>query len=178
MENTVDDVEGFRSIWNGNDEAECVDICWDLQKAGIEYRVTQRQVSRIGMTATWSYQVGVPDTAYESARRVAGLDADADEIEQQAFEILPAPVSQPDLDEERRAASYLTPLNQNEATAEVWSQNLSDNSSIVELALKENLIRYRIRHTENGIRKFLVNVKDEPKAREILHQIKNGEPPS
>jgi hypothetical protein len=129
------------------------------------------------MRVTWSFQVGVPDGDYERARRALGLNAGEDEIKEQTFEIQESPISQSDPDEEARAASYLKPLVQNEATEEVWSQNPSDNSSIAELALKENLIRYRIHRTENGTRKFFVLVKDKLRAGEILRQIKSGEPP-
>jgi hypothetical protein len=177
----MDDMSGFRVIWDGDSETDCVEICRDLQRAGIVYRVTQQPVSRsIRMRVIWKFRVGVRDTDYDSAKRALGLDRE-DEIEGQTFEIPESndPISQSNqLDEAARAGSYLKPLDQNEATEEVWSQSPSDHSSMVELALKENLIRYRIQREENGRRKFLVAPGDNLRAREILRQIKNGEPPS
>jgi hypothetical protein len=129
----------------------------------------------------WHFQVGVPDSDYESAREILGLNAEDDEVKDQPVEIKESigPVSQSvQLNEEKKAKSYREPWDPNEATEKIWSQDPSDSSSVVELSLKENFIRYRIQSEENGRRKFLVAPRDKPRAREILRQIESGEPPS
>ena len=60
-------------------------------------------------------------------------------------------------------------------TVEIWSQVALD--TIVEMALRENLVHYRLQRTENGAYKLFVLPEDAPRAREILCQIERGEPP-
>src|SRR5437868_10080352 len=102
------------------------------------------------MGVVWHFQVSVRDSDYRSAREALNLNADED----QPVEI-PESVSvvgdPGQVDEEGGSSSYLEQWDPNQATEEIWSQGLSDSSSIVELSLKENLIRFRMR-SENGTR--------------------------
>ncbi len=174
--------ESFRAIWDGDSETDCVEVCRDLMRAGIEYRVAQQPISRsIGLRVDFRYTVGVLDSDYKAARAALGFtEGVEDEIRDQAFEIPESvgPTSEfSRSDEERRAHSYLEPWHPGDATVEVWSQVASSTPTIVELALKENLIRYRLGNPENGRRKLLVLPEDEPRAREIVREIHLGEPP-
>lgn len=45
------------------------------------------------------------------------------------------------------------------------------------MALRENLIHYRLQRAENGAWRLFVLPEDEPRAREILREIERGEPP-
>jgi hypothetical protein len=172
--------ETFRIIWDGDSETDCVEICRELKRAGIVYRVAQEPVSRsIRMRVNWRFQVGVPDSDYESARAALGLSAAADDnVEDQAFEIPESigPISkssQPE-DERRATRSYLKAWHPDNATVEIWSQVALD--TIVEMALRENLIHYRLQRDENGAYKLFVLPEDAPRAGEILREIVGGEP--
>lgn len=171
----------FRIIWDGDSETDCVEVCRELKQAGIVYKVAQQPVSRsIRMRVDRRFQVGVPDCDYESARAALGLSAAADDnVEDRAFEIPEniGPISkssQPD-DKSRAAASYLKAWHPENATVEIWSQVALD--TIVEMALRENLIHYRLQRAENGAYKLFVLPEDEPRAREIVREIEKGEPP-
>jgi len=174
----------FRKVWEGNSESDCLEVCRDLKRAGIVYRVAQQPVSRsIKMRVNWKFQVGVPESDYESARAALGLNAAADEeIENQAFEIPESirPISEfgePEV-ERRLAGSYLKPWHPKNATVEIWWQVASDTPSIVELAFRENLIHYRLQRGDNGRCNLFVLSEDEARAREILREIEKGEPPA
>ena len=73
--------------------------------------------------------------------------------------------------------AYLKHWLPEDAIVEIFSQNAADTSSIVELSLRENLIRYRCDLQKDGSRKFFVLPEDEYRAREIVHEIKDGTPP-
>lgn len=176
--------ETFRIVWDGDSETDCVDVCRELKRAGIVYRVAQQRVSRsIGMRVDWRYQVGVLDCDYEPARAALGLgSATDDNVEDQAFEIPESigpisKLSQPE-DERRATRSYLKPWHPENATVEIWSRVALQIPSIVEMALRENLIHYRLQRTENGTCKLFVLPEDESRAREILREIEKGEPPN
>jgi hypothetical protein len=143
------------------------------------YRVAQQRVSR-AISVDYRFQVGVLDCEYESARAALGLSAAADDnVEDQAFEIPESigPISKPGQleDESRAARSYLRAWHPENATVEIWSQVIRD--TIVTVALRENLIHYRLRRAENGAYKLFVLPEDESRAREIIREIEKGEPP-
>lgn len=174
--------ERLLNVWDGDSQADCVEVCRDLKRAGIAYRVAQWPVSRsIRMRVNWRFQVGVLQSDYETARAALGLDdAVNGGIKSQPFEI-PQSIG-PDSEfvgpqDERRSVAYLKPWHPENATVEIWWQVASDTPSIVELAFRENLIHYRLLHAENGKCKLFVLPEDEPYAQEILREIKKGEPP-
>ena len=169
----------IRIIWDGDSETDCVEVCRELKCAGIVYRVAQQRVSR-AISVDYRFQVGVLDCEYESARAALGLSAAADDnVEDQAFEIPESigPISKPGQleDESRAARSYLRAWHPENATVEIWSQVIRD--TIVTVALRENLIHYRLRRAENGAYKLFVLPEDESRAREIIREIEKGEPP-
>jgi hypothetical protein len=50
----------LRALWKGHDQAICVEVCRDLMKGEIPYRVAQTAEDRdAGMNVKWRYQVGV-----------------------------------------------------------------------------------------------------------------------
>ena len=174
--------ETFRIVWDGDSQADCVEVCQDLQRAGIEYTVNQQPLSRsISMRVNWRFRVAVPDSDYEAARGALGLSATAAaELEDEAVEIPESsgPISDSSLaGEERRAGSYLKGWHPEDATVEIWEQANIDAPTIVELALKENLIHYRLQRADDGTCRLFVLPDDELRAREIVHEIEKGEPP-
>ena len=173
------DEDRFRQVWDGDDEKDCVETCRDLQKAGIEYRTSQLPVSLSGrMGVEFQFRVYVLASDYEAARRALGLDQAA--VDDSVFEIEEKTGTVADLEQQyaARSRAYLNEWDPKRATVEVGAQGPSDESSIVELSLKENLIHYRIEHLENGGRRYFVHAEDEARAREIFREIRAGDPPS
>jgi hypothetical protein len=170
--------DAFRVIWSGDSETDCVELCRDLQLAGVEYRVSQQPVglaSRMGVL--WKFEIGVPRSKYELARQTLGLSID-DELEEIGLEPGESPVTTKgsDLADGESTEAYLKYWDASGAVVKVWSQSATDSSSIVELSLKENLIHYRMVRGKDRTREYFVLPKDEFRAREILRKIEKGEP--
>ena len=170
----------FRQVWYGDSETDCVEVCRDLQKAGIEYRTTQQPVSRTSrMGVEWKFTIYVLDSDYQSAKRALGF-GEQTESDDSVFEIEEKTATDSDFnqDYEARSRAYLNHWDSELATVEVGSQPPTDESSTVELSLTENLIHYRVEHLKNGARRYFVHAEDEARAREIVREIKTGDPPS
>lgn len=172
--------ETLRIVWDGDSETDCVEICKELQTAGIEYKVSQRVVSKsTRMSVNWSFKVAVQNSDYRLAREALGLEIDGKQVEDQEFEIeeSAAPIGVSQSNSPVKVDTYLKHWDPEKATVEVWSQDASNRSSIVSLSLTENLIHFRLERLDDGRRKFYVLPEDVDRAREILHEIEDGEPP-
>jgi hypothetical protein len=172
----------LRVVWTGDSETDCVEICHDLQLASIEYRVSQTSVGLSGrMGVRWKFAIGVSSLDYEAARKALGLGVQPNGPIDENLELrdTAATTSDAHLDQAKvNAKAYLRRWRPEDATTKIWSQSSSDTSSIVELSLTENLIRYRMERGKDGLRQYFVLPKDESRAREILRQIARGEPPA
>jgi hypothetical protein len=132
------------------------------------------------MGVIWKFEVMVLDADYGLAKEALGLGEDDKGTEEQDFAIEESvvPISQKSSPQNKqKALSYLRKWRPDDANVEVWSQNASDTSSIVKLSLTENLIHFRLERGKNGTLKFFVLPEDEYRAREILREIENGDPP-
>src|SRR5438552_14111028 len=169
----------LRVVWTGDDEIDCVETCRDLQLAGIEYRVFQTAVGLLGrMVVSWKFAIGVSSFDYEAAKRVLGLDVQANGSTDENLELRDTAGTTDGArpgEAQIRTGDYLRRWRPKDATIKVWSQSTSDTSSIVELSLTENLIRYRIERGKDGMHQYFVLPKDEFRARAILRQIERGE---
>jgi hypothetical protein len=118
---------------------------------------------------------GIPSLIISTCR---GIEDEAtggeDQADQAALELPAAENST--ADETVGGDSYLGKWHPEDATVEVWSQSAENTSSLVELSLKENLIRFRS-HSQDGTRKFFVLPEDESRAREIVREIRVSVPP-
>jgi len=177
MENKVQ----IRRVWRGDSETDCVDVCRELQRAGIDFSTTQRPVARLSrMGVEWRFDVYVSSLDYPSARQVLG---DEEENEKESgdttFEIKEstAPVTESDSERQTRVRAYLNRWDPEDAIVEVGARDASDESSIVDLSLRENLIHYRLERLGDGRPKYFVRAEDERRAREILREIERDEPP-
>jgi hypothetical protein len=175
---------GLRSVWQGDDQQECVSLCLALKNAGISYSVSQSMGSRNSrMQVDWKYELAVPNADYEGAKKILGFEAEPAEGEgkpgdledETVWELPDADISADD--ERGKSDSYLRNWYPEDATTEVWSQSPSNESSTVELSLKENLIRFRVDRLEDGTCKVFVMPEDEMRAREIVREIVEGAPP-
>lgn len=172
--------DAFRVIWSGDSETDCVELCLDLQLAGVEYRASQQPVGLANrMGVLWKFEIRVPRSEYGLARQTLGLSTD-DELEDKGLEPEDSPFTTmaSDLAHGESTEAYLKHWDVSAAVVKVWSQSSTDSSSIIELSLKENLIHYRKVRGKDGTREYFVLPKDEFRTREILRQIEKGEPPT
>jgi len=168
------------TIWEGDSESECVGVCEELKNAGIWYRVSRIPGPRdLKMVVNWRYEIAVSSSDYERARELLGIEDEAtggeDQADQAALELPAAENST--ADETAGGDSYLGKWHPEDATVEVWSQSAENTSSVVELSLKENLIRFRS-HSKDGTCKFFVLPEDESRACEIVREIRDSVPPN
>ena len=145
-------------------------VCRELKKADIPCRVEQ--------IPNKHYHILVSPNALDLARKAANLesidktsdtipssDADEEEVFDPTAELLDAGV--PLTAESRRRDTYLDPWYPEDATVAVWSQDVDDLSSIIELSLDANHIHWRCDSEERGAKKIFVRPEDEPFAREL-----------
>jgi hypothetical protein len=170
--------DGFRVFWTGDSETDCVEVCRDLQSAGIEYRVLQKPTGLSGrMGVTFEFEIGIPRSQFALAKQAAGWAVEKEPDDQELELSEGALAVEIGHGYEPNAGAYLKHWSPEDATVEVWSQLPSDKSSIIELSLRENLVHYRVDRDRTGTRKYFVHREDEVRAREILRQIEKGEPP-
>ena len=162
--------EELRKVWSGDSQSDCVELCQELKDAGITYEVSQIPLGpRSGMGVDRRFEIKVPDSLCDKARLL--LNENPDEI----VELSPDPRLTEQDDAARR--TYLRELHPDDALVEILSKKRGGESSIVELSLDTNLIRFRSERQDDGTVKLFVLPEDESRAREIVREIKEGKPP-
>jgi hypothetical protein len=121
------------------------------------------------MGADLLFEIKVPDSLCDQAQQL--LNENPDEI----VELPPDPRLTEQDDAVKR--TFLRELHPEDAVVEIFSKNPKDESSIVELSLQTNLIRFRSDLQDDGTVKLFVLPEDESRAREIVREIKEGKPP-
>jgi hypothetical protein len=162
--------EQLRKVWSGDSQSDCVELCQELKDAGIRYEVSQVPLGpRSGMGVDWRFEIKVPHSLRDQARQL--LNENPDEI----VELAP----DPRLTKQDDAAkgNYLKELHTADAIVEIFSKKRADDSSIVELSLDTNLIRFKSERQDDGTVKLFVLPEDESRAREIVREIREGKPP-
>jgi hypothetical protein len=176
------------AIWLGDRQSYCVALCSRLKNAGIRYHVSQSLKSRIGMIASWRYELSVPSDSAEESKSLLELPDDvveqssesAEEDEDQALVEYPDLGKSPAEDARIRNSfkTYLDPWYPEDATTQIWSCPSGDHSTMVESSLQANCIRARTEVRSDGSTRYFVMAKDADAAREIVRQILEGLPPS
>jgi len=175
----ADETKHFQLFWTGDSESDCVEICRDLMAAGVEYRVSQQPVGLSGrMGVDWKFRIGILRSQFQLAKEAAGWAVEkAPDDQEVELKEDSAIANKTEQDHGRIAAEYLKRWSPEDATIEICSRPSSDESSTIGLSLTENLIHFRVDTEKIGTRKYFVLPKDEHRAREILRQIEQGEPP-
>lgn len=184
-EETARSEEDLTVLWECSDQTECSEVCGDLQKANIEYRVEQIPAEKgPRMRVEWRYRVLILPGDLERAKTifdiegpqntVASSDDDGEEAVDPSLELpdTSAGVS----DEPKRRDTYLNPWYPDDATVEVWAQTEEDRSSTIKLSLDANRIHCRCDSDEVDGKKIFVRPEDESFAREIVREIIEGTP--
>ena len=167
---------GVREVWAGQDQGQCVAVCRQLRAAEIPFRVFQ-QDEQVFPSAYASLKVGVPPDLYDQAKEIIG--SDRPEIidganEQQEVE-LPAEddvATADDIDDDWDPGNWFP----EDATVEIWSENIEKHTGMIESCLRENHIHARTDKLHDRSRKIFVMPADERRAREIVREVDEASP--
>ena len=163
----------LKEIWEGQEQGGCVSICERLRAANIPFNVAQCR-EQLSDRLDTSFKIAVPAEFYDQAKQIAE-EGNSDFNEDDPNMELPADDRVAELPEDRN--SNRGPWYPEDATVEVWSEDVREKSWIIELSLKSNYIPFRVEQMESGPRKIFVTPEDESAAREIVHEIRDGAPP-
>lgn len=181
-EETIQDGEELRVIWEGDAAQDCAEACRSLQEAEIDYRVNDILTGQTQeMGADFKYQVAVRTGDCEIARKALGYSEEKDEARWTEEEVESGVAELPAQDDVPIQAVHgdWNPRGwfREDATAEVWSGHRKDWSSTIEMSLKENRINFRSESQENEPTRIFVMPEDETQAKEIVREIVDGLPP-
>jgi hypothetical protein len=182
----------FCSFWKGDDARVHAELCGVLEEAGIPHNTVFRRDHLFNLRNYAAFEVGVPFSMYERAENVVkeayGTDDVAD-VGSQEVQLLPQTPFKPT----RKLLEKLTPADEEnipgppsagegtdwypeDATVKVWSTENGEPSDFLVAALHENGIRCRVEKRDQHVG-LLVLPEDEGRAREIVHEVVEGQPP-
>lgn len=181
-EETIQDGEELRVIWEGDTAQDCAEACRSLQEAEIDYRVNDILTGRTqGMRADFKYQVAVRTGDYEIARKALGYSEEKDEARWTEEEVESGVAQLPAQDDGPIQAVHgdWNPRGwfPEDATLEIWSGDQKGWSSMIEMSLKENRINYRTETQGDRFSRIFVLPEDDARAREIVKEVVEGVPP-
>jgi hypothetical protein len=172
----------FCSFWKGTSARVCTELCTVLEEAGIPHKTIHREDHLFNLASTVPYEVGVPASLYEKAEAAVKEAFGSDEQTDEDAMLLPAP----DSDRAafgKRLAEAISDANEwlgqrypEDATVLVWSGDEPDIREMIEMSLEENDMMSRSEE-DAGQAKVFVLPEDEARAKEIVREIVNGEPP-
>jgi hypothetical protein len=174
--------KALRSVWVGDRALDCAALCGALQEAGIHYRVDEPKELAVRGTIA-RYQIGVAEKDYERAAEITGgfhpkgLEEE-NEVESSADEI-PAPQEQgePGSDwVEGRGRIRRQEWYPEDATSLAWEGDPADWHKAIEMSLLEHDIPMRW-ETQDEKPQLFVLPEDEERAKEIVREILEGQPP-
>ena len=173
----------FCSFWKGEDARVHAELCEVLEEAGIPHRTVFRRDHLFNLSNYAAYQVGVPFSLFEKAETAVQEafgteDAEAREtlnaprlLESMQERIKKLPATMTPAPEENKANWY-----PEDATASIWSTDAGEPSDFLVAALHENGINCRV--DQHGARaKLYVLPDDATRAREIVREVVEGQPP-
>ncbi|HXH67912.1 MAG TPA: hypothetical protein VNI81_11985 [Candidatus Limnocylindrales bacterium] len=182
----------FCSFWKGEDARVHAELCEVLEEAGIPHKTVFRRDHLFNLSNYAAYQVGVPFSLFEKAEKAVqaafGTEG-AEEREtlntprllaspQETVRKLPATMS-PAPDEDipgPPSAGVETDWYPEDARVSVWSTDANEPSDFLVAALHENGINCRL-DEQGSHTKLYVLPQDASRAREILREVVEGEPP-
>jgi hypothetical protein len=182
----------FCSFWKGDDPRVHAELCSVLDEVGIPHNTVFRRDHLFNLRNYAAYEVGVPFSMYEQAedavRSAYGIDSVTD-VGAQEVQLLP---DRP-IQSIRKLPETLTPPAEEnipgppsagegmdwypgDATVRVWSTKSGDPSDFLVAALHENGIHCRV-DKDGSWAELYVLPQDESRAREIVQEVVEGQPP-
>ncbi len=182
----------FCSFWKGEDARVHAELCEVLEEAGIPHKTVFRRDHLFNFHNYPGYEIGVPFSMYEKAEAAVkeafgpGEQEDSGRRElNQLYEGIPLRfLRQPEepipLTAEEipgpRTAGEETDWYPEDATANVWSTDAGEPSDFLVAALLENGINCRVGQ-HGTCAKLYVLQDDATRAREIVREVVEGQPP-
>jgi hypothetical protein len=174
--------KALRSLWVGNSALDCAALCGALQEAGIYYRVDKQKELAVSGTID-RYQIGVDKKDYERAAEVTGGSHPEGLEEEKQEEDSPDEI--PALQEQGEPGSDWVEGSKRirrrewypeDATSLAWERDRADWHKAIEMSLLEHDIPMRW-EMQDGKAQLFVLPEDEERAREIVREIVEGQPP-
>jgi hypothetical protein len=183
----------FCSFWKGEDPRVHAELCSVLDEAGIPHNTVFRRDHLFNTRNFPSFEVGVPFSMFERAENAVKEAYGTDDIEDVGSGELKAPLLGNDLGELRRLPETLTPAPEDDipgppsagegsdwfaedATVKVWSSDGVQPGDFIVAALHENGVRCRLEKAGSR-HELYVLPEDEGRAREIVREVVEGQPP-
>jgi hypothetical protein len=182
----------FCSFWKGEDPRVHAELCSVLDEASIPHHTVFRRDHLFNLRNYAAYEVGVPFSMFEKAenaiKEAYGTD-DVEDVGAQELELLPQKPFQPI----HKLSETLTPAPEEDvpgppragdeqgwypedARVKVWSTESGEPSGFLVAALHENGIRCRSEQVNNRTELYVLP-EDEDRAREIVREVVEGQPP-
>ena len=182
----------FCSFWKGEDARVHAELCEVLEEAGIPHKTVFRRDHLFNLSNNPAYQVGVPFSLFEKAEKAVQEAFGTEDAEEREYLNTPRLLESPQ-ERNQRLPSTMTPDPEEnipgpptageatdwypeDATASVWSTDAGEPSDFLVAALHENGINCRVDQHGNRA-KLYVLPDDATRAREIVREVVEGEPP-
>lgn len=183
----------FCSFWKGEDARVHAELCSVLDEAGISHNTVFRRDHLFNLRNYPAYEVGVPFSLFERAENAVKEAYGTDVVEDVGAAELKGLLTERSPDGVRKLPETLTPPAEEnipgppnagegtdwfpeDATERVWSGDDAESGEFLVAALHENGIRCRL-DKSGGREAIYVLPEDEQRAREIVREIVDGQPP-
>jgi hypothetical protein len=182
----------FCSFWKGEDARVHAELCEVLEEAGIPHKTVFRRDHLFNLTNYPGYEVGVPFSLFEKAEKAVQEAFGTEDAEERETLNTPRLLQSP-RETIQKLPSTMTPAPEEnipgpptageeadwypeDATTSVWSTDAGEPSDFLVAALHENGINCRV--DQQGTRsKLYVLPDDATRAREIVREVVEGQPP-
>jgi hypothetical protein len=182
----------FCSFWKGEDARVHAELCEVLEEAGVPHKTAFRRDHLFNLSNYPGYEVGVPFSLFEKGEKAVQEAFGSEGAEERETLNTPRLLESP-RETIRKLPSTLTPAPEDnipgpptagkesdwypeDATASVWSTDAGEPSDFLVAALHENGINCRVDQQGNRA-KLCVLPGDATRAREIVREVVEGEPP-
>jgi hypothetical protein len=180
----------FCSFWRGQDARVHAELCEVLEQAGIAHKTIFRSDHLFNFSNFPAYEIGVPFSRFEKAEKVVQETYGTEDVEDVGAQELAGLVVRPSIVPILPEMINLPPQDipgppavgegadwfPEDATVSVWSVDSLEQSEFLVASLHENGIHCRL--DERGTQAELyVLPHDAARAREIIREVVEGEPP-
>jgi hypothetical protein len=182
----------FCSFWKGEDARVHAELSEVLEEAGIPHKTVFRRDHLFNLSNFPGYEVGVPFSLFEKAEKAVQEAFGTEDAEERETLNIPRLLQSPRETIQKLPAAMTPAQEENipgpptaggeadwypeDATANVWSSDAGESSDFLVAALHENGINCRVdQHGTHA--KLYVLPDDATRAREIVREVVEGQPP-
>jgi hypothetical protein len=181
----------FCSFWKGQDARVHAELCEVLDQADIPHKTIFRSDHLFNFSNFPAYEIGIPFSLFEKAEKVVQETYGTDDVQDVGAQELAGQVVRPSGRVAILPESVHLPAEDipgppatgesadwypEDATASVWSTDAGEPSDFLVAALHENGINCRVDQQGNRANLYVLP-GDATRAREIVREVVEGEPP-